>query len=197
MIIYFDTETTGLSPGGIIQLSYIMQDKNGARGKNFYFFQPYISPDSTAVHGVTVEKLAQLSQGKIFEDYIEEIEADFNSADLTVAHNFPFDFKFMSAEFERCYNTFHFKEKLDTMRYFTPLVRIVKAGGKGYKYPKLCELADFFEIYDYDASRLAIKLFGNTGISHDARFDIAQTYLCVERARECYEEVAELIKKYL
>ena len=181
MIIYFDTETTGLAPGGIIQLSYIMQDKNGARGKNFYFFQPYISPDSTAVHGVTVEKLAQLSLGKIFEDYIDEIEADFNSADLTVAHNFPFDFK----------------EKLDTMRYFTPLVRLLKSCGKGYKYPKLCELAEFFEVYDYDASRLAIKLFGSTGISHDARFDIAQTYLCVLTAQERYEEVDELIKKYL
>ena len=38
MIIYFDTETTGLSPGGIIQLSYIMQDSNGVVGKNFFFF---------------------------------------------------------------------------------------------------------------------------------------------------------------
>ena len=117
MILYFDTETTGLCPGGIIQLSYIMQDENGVKGKNFFLFQPYIEPSSTRVHGITVQKLAILSGGKCFYDYIDEITADFESADLVVAHNFPFDFKFMSAEFERCYQTFHFKEKLDFKSY--------------------------------------------------------------------------------
>ena len=197
MIIYFDTETTGLSPGGIIQLAYIMQDGENLTAKNFYFYNSYISPQSTLVHGVTVEKLHQLSGGKTFYDYADEIEADFEMADLVVAHNFPFDFNFMSTEFARCYKTFKFKEKLDTMRYFNAIVKIPKAGGKGYKYPKLCELASFFEIYDYDVSRLAIKLFKGTGISHDARFDIAQTYLCVEEAKNRYETFNEELKKYL
>jgi DNA polymerase-3 subunit epsilon len=197
MIIYFDTETTGLSPGGIIQLSYIMQDNKGVIGKNFFFFNSYISPQSTEVHGITVEKLYALSKGKTFYDYIDEIERDFESADLLIAHNFPFDFKFMVAEFERCYTSFRYKESFDTMRRFNGLTKIPKACGKGYKYPKLCEMAEFFEVYDYDASTFAIKTFGGTGISHDARFDIAQTFLCVEKAKSMYEGLEEELKKYL
>ena len=197
MILYFDTETTGLCPGGIIQLSYIMQDKNGITGKNFFFFQPYIEPSSTRVHGVTVEKLALLSSGKVFYDYIDEITADFESADLVVAHNFPFDFKFMSAEFERCYQTFHFKEKLDSMRYFCPYLKLPTANGRGLKYPKLGELANFFEVYDYDVSRLCIKLFKGCGSSHDSRFDIAQTFLSIQTAREKYPDFNEYLKQFI
>ena len=197
MVLYFDTETTGLCPGGIIQLSYIMQDINGVSGKNFFFFQPYIEPSSTRVHGVTVEKLATLSGGKVFEDYIDEIKADFDRADLIVAHNFPFDFKFMCAEFERCYEQFRFKEKLDSMRYFCPYVKIPTANGKGIKYPKLCELAQFFEVYDYDVTRLCIKLFNGCGVSHDARFDIAQTFVSLQTAREQFADFNEYLIKFI
>ena len=197
MIIYFDTETTGLKPGGIIQLSYIIETADGVVGKNFFCYNSFISPESTMVHGITVEKLQTLSKGKTFYDYADEIERDFESADLLIAHNFPFDFNFMCAEFANCYKTFTFKEKLDTMRYFTPVVKIPKANGKGYKYPKLCELAEFFDIFPYDATRFAVKLFSDSGASHDARFDIAETYLCVKEARARYETFDEEIKKYL
>ena len=197
MIIYFDTETTSLSPGGIIQLAYIMQEGESVTAKNFYFYNSYISPQSTDVHGITVEKLYALSGGKTFYDYADEIEEDFSRASLTVAHNFPFDFKFMFAEFANCYKTFKFNEKLDTMRYFNSVTKLLKENGKGYKYPKLCELATHFDIFDYDVTRFALKHFKGAGVSHDARFDIAQTFLCVERARELYARLDELIKKYL
>lgn len=197
MVLYFDTETTGLAPGGIIQLAYIMQDNNEIVAKNFFFFQPYIERSATFVHGITAEKLAKLSNGKVFEDYIDEISCDFEKADLVVAHNFPFDFKFMSAEFERCYQTFHFKEKLDSMRYFCPFLKLKTASGRGFKYPKLCELANFFEVYDYDVTKLCIKHFKDCGVSHDARFDIAQTYLALESAREKYPEFNQFLKNYL
>ncbi len=197
MIIYFDTETTGLCPGGIIQLSYIIEDGKNLTGKNFYFYNSYIDPSASAVHGITVEKLYALSKGKTFYDYADEIEDDFDRADLVVAHNFPFDFKFMFTEFANCYKTFKYNEKLDTMRYFNSLVKIPKANGKGYKYPKLCELAEYFDVFDYDVSRLAIKIWGNTGASHDARFDIAQTYLCVKEGRARFQSFDEEIKKYL
>ena len=36
MIIYFDTETTGLYPGQICQLSYVMQDEGKVVAKNFF-----------------------------------------------------------------------------------------------------------------------------------------------------------------
>ena len=196
MILFFDTETTGLCPGNVIQLAYIMTDGQTVKGKNFFFYVPFIERAASMVHGITVEKLATLSNGHTFSEYLEEIDDDFRAASLTVAHNFPVDFNFMSHEFEQHNRRFHFKESLDTMRYFCPITKLEKARGKGYKYPKLCELAKFFDLYDYDVTRFALNLFKGSGVSHDARFDIAQTYLCTMLASEQYPEVNELLKKY-
>ena len=48
MIIFFDTETTGLIPGRIIQLSYIMQSETEVRAKNFFFAVEYVEPSAVA-----------------------------------------------------------------------------------------------------------------------------------------------------
>lgn len=124
MIIFFDTETTGLSPGNVIQLSYLTEEASGTNAKNFFFYVPFIPPESTAVHGITAEKLAILSQGRTFSEYLEEIDDDFRRADLTVAHNFAFDYKFMSAEFARFDRIFHYRESFDTMKKFTHLTKL-------------------------------------------------------------------------
>ena len=101
MILYFDTETTGLHPGQICQLTYILQDKNGVKAKNFFFSVDYVEFSAQMVHGFSKEKLFVLSNGKTFSDHFEEIKSDFESADLVVAHNVSFDFSFMRKEFER------------------------------------------------------------------------------------------------
>ncbi len=181
MILFFDTETTGLTPGHVIQLSYIMLENDEPRGKNFYFSVPYVPPEATAVHGLTAEKLFYLSERKTFGEFLEEIDDDFRAADLTVAHNFAFDYKFMSAEFSYYDRVFHYKESFDTMKKFTPLLKLPRANGKGYKYPKLSELTEFFELYPYDVTRRAIELFGDGAAAHDARYDVTATfmaYLC-------------------
>lgn len=196
MIIFFDTETTGLCPGNVIQLAYIMYENGSARAKNFYFYVPFISPSATDVHGITVEKLALLSGGRTFFEYLEEIDDDFRAADVTVAHNFPFDFSFMTSEFSRFDRVFHYKEKFDTMRYFTPIMRLARANGAGFKYPKLVELSEYFEVYPYDVTRFALELFdGFSGGSHDARFDCSEMYLSFLRASEKDGYLSELIKK--
>ena len=85
MILFFDTETTGLFPGRIIQLSYIMTDGETTIAKNFFFGVSFIEPSATKVHGFTVEKIQKLSGGKTFSCDIDEIYDDFLSADLIVA----------------------------------------------------------------------------------------------------------------
>ncbi len=196
MIIFFDTETSGLRPGRIIQLSYVMLEGDKVTGKNFFFYTDYIERSASAVHGITVEKLYKLSDGHTFSEYIDEIQDDFDKADLTVAHNFPFDFNFISAEFSWQERLFKFKHSFDTMRFFTPYAKIPNKSGKGFKYPKLTELAQFFEIYDYDVSMRSIQLFKDAGKSHDARFDVTQTFLCFMQASHLYSEVNEIIKKF-
>lgn len=199
MILYFDTETTGLCPGHIIQLSYIMDyGDNKLLGKNFYFDVEYIEPGAAMVHGFTVERIKELSHGEKFADRVEEIERDFAAADLIVSHNFSFDFNFMDKEFSYIGKKFTFKESLDTMRYFTPIIKLPRPFGKGIKYPRLEELAAFSDVYPFEVTALTKRLFGlDVKTAHDAPFDTAQMFLSVQNCREKLPEVEAEISKYL
>ncbi len=196
MVIYFDTETTGLCPGRIIQLSYVKESESQAIGKNFYFAVDYIEPSAQAVHGISVEKLKELSGGKTFSDYADEIEEDFKASSLVVAHNFAFDLSFMLAEFRGLDTSFRYKESFDTMKYFTPVLKLLRRSGKGYKYPKLTELVEFAEVYPYDVSRAVARLFGEDSLSfHNACFDTSAMYLAVKTMREKLPELDEFFAK--
>ena len=197
MILFFDTETTGLMPGRIIQLSYIMQDRKGVTAKNFFFYVDYVEPSAVAVHGFTPEKLYALSDGRTFSCDIDEIYDDFLRADLVVAHNFAFDLKFMIAEFLYEQRQFRYRESLCTMKQFTDVMCLPRASHRGYKYPKLSELAEYFDVYPYDASRKAIELFGDTGASHDARFDTATLYLSFNAAADELLGINEVRERFL
>ncbi len=197
MILFFDTETTGLTPGGIIQLSYIMERKSGTTAKNFFFAVDYIEPSATEVHGFTVEKIYELSGGKTFSEFMEEVYDDFSSADLIVAHNAKFDIGFMIAEYYRRERRFRYKEEFDTMRYFTPILKLERANHKGWKFPKLSELCEYFDIYPYDITRKTVELFGDAAGRHDARYDTAAMYLSFLEGAKKIAELQEIASKHL
>ena len=197
MILFFDTETTGLIPGGIIQLSYIMQSESDVKTKNFFFAVDYIEPSATEVHGYTVEKIYELSGGRTFSEFMEEIYDDFASADLIVAHNSRFDIGFMIAEYYRRERRFRYKEEFDTMRFFTPIMKLERANHKGYKFPKLSELCEFLDIYPYDVTRATMELL-SVGVSkHDARYDTTALYLSFNEGAKKFEELREIALKHL
>lgn len=197
MILFFDTETTGLAPGRIIQLSYIMQTAAEVKAKNFFFYVDYIEPSAVAVHGFTPEKLAVLSKGHTFSCDIDEIYDDFISADLIVAHNFSFDLKFMIAEFLYHDRQFRYRESFCTMRGLTEVVKLPRANGLGYKYPKLTELEEYYGFYPYDINRTAAELFGCYAASHDARYDTSSLYLCFNAAAVTNEKIKNLMEEYI
>ena len=197
MILYFDTETTGLYPGRIIQLAYILDDGTEPRGKNFFFAVDYIEPSAVAVHGINVEKLKVLSGGKTFSDYADEIFDDFAAADLIVAHNVKFDLEFMMAEFRYLDRIFRYKECLDTMRYFTPIMKLPRATSAGYKFPKLTELIDYAEVFPYDVSRASKTIFGETtALFHEASFDTTAMYLAVRALRYRFKDFNAMLGEY-
>lgn len=197
MILFFDTETTGLSPGRIIQLSYIIQSKKEVKSKNFFFYVDRIEPSAVAIHGFTPEKLAVLSNGHTFSTDIDEIYDDFLNADLIVAHNFAFDLKFMIAEFLYHDRQFRYRESACSMKLFTDVLKIPRSNGKGYKYPKLTELTEYYDIYPYDVNKTTTELFGFYGQSHDARYDTAALYLAFNTAADNNVSVRALRDKYL
>lgn len=159
-------------------------------GKNFYFAVDYIEPSATQVHGYTAEKIYELSNGKTFSDFADEIYDDFYSAKVIVGHNVKFDINFLIAEFAYLDRQFRYNDSFDTMKFFTPIMKLPRTNGRAYKYPKLSELMDFLEIFPYDVSRSVMSIFKDTSlIAHEARFDTVATFLC---AKSYLPEIDEL-----
>lgn len=159
--VIFDTETSDIYPGDICQIAYIVID-NGIKARNYYFEVDYINPSAQKVHGLSIEKLKELSQGKKFSDCIDEIERDFTNVDIIAGHNVSFDIKFMKEEFNRCGRNFTYGREFCTMKHFTNICKISKGDGK-YKYPKLAELIKFLNIEDKEIVDKTVSLFESNG----------------------------------
>ncbi|TJX14591.1 3'-5' exonuclease [Tissierella creatinini] len=182
-MLFLDTETTGLNPGSICQLSYLVIDQGEVIPNNYYFKVDYIEPGAQRVHGLSVKELVKLSNNKGFIDCYKEFINDFNSADILVAHNFNFDIRFIKTEFKRCGINYIYNDSLCTMRYFTNICRISNINGNGYKYPRLEELVNYFGIKENTIKNATKDLFQCKGLDyHDARFDTTAAYFCFVEA---------------
>jgi DNA polymerase III subunit epsilon len=181
-MIFFDTETTGLKPGSICQLSYITVDTSvkpsNTEGKNLFFTVDYVEPEAEEVHGFSVETLYELSGGQYFEDCFEGFMDDFLKADFVIGHNVYFDVKFLAHELEGCGEEFRPRNIFCTMNYYKDICKFTNGNGY-FKNPKLEEVVRFLGISKEEIAETARKYFGGTGNYHDARFDTAATYMIV------------------
>ncbi len=196
MVIYLDTETTGLRPGNICQLSYIIQRGSAIKPKNFFFTVDFVEYGALSVHGFSVPLLKSLSGGKRFAHFIDEIEEDFNIADLIVAHNTSFDFSFLRAEFENANKFFNSEKGFCTMKNSVGFCKLSRASHKGYKYPKLSELCACLDISDNDIKNFLDNAYDTDCGYHDARFDTSALFLAVNKGAKQIESFSK-IKKYL
>ena len=82
-LLFFDTETTSIKPGSICQLSYITVDASTkpqvTTGKNFFFTVDEMDPSAQEIHGFSLEKLYELSEGHYFEDLAFDFINDFRA----------------------------------------------------------------------------------------------------------------------
>ncbi len=192
MVIYFDTETTGLKNAQVCQLSYIMQSPNSLVAKNFFMSVDEMNPYAYEKHGFSVRELEKLSQGKVFADYILEIKEDFERAALLVAHNAKFDIGIMKCEYQRVNDHFHFCDKMCTMEFMRRYLKIPDKYGRGYKPPRLSEFVDRYVTNEEIVSKTA-ELFKTTACYHDARYDTTAMFLAVENASMDINELKERI----
>lgn len=179
MILFFDTETTGLPKNWkapvtdlnnwprMVQLAYIFHDSNGnVISQADYIIKPdgYTIPtDSSSIHGISTERA--IREGKELRFVLEEFNSLLNKAEYIVAHNISFDEKIVGAEFLRnkMQNSIPSKRKICTMESSTNFCAI--DGPYGYKWPKLSELH--------------YKLFrSNFEEAHNAAVDINATEKC-------------------
>jgi len=102
--VLFDTETTGLDPltgDRVIEVAAIELINDLPTRTTFHRLihpQRDIPPEVTRIHGITLD---QLRDAPRFEAIADELLAFLGDAPL-VAHNAPFDFGFLDAEFARC-----------------------------------------------------------------------------------------------
>ncbi|MFA9398482.1 MAG: exonuclease domain-containing protein [Clostridiaceae bacterium] len=181
-LLFFDTETTGLRPGSICQLSYIVVDTNvkpsTTTGKNIFFTVDFIEESAEKIHGFSVETLYELSGGMYFEDLLEDFLIDFQTADMLIGHNVNFDIKFLTYELEGCGEVFTPKHTFCTMNYYKNICNM-KNSKNQIKSPKLQEAVDFLNISKSQIENKSKDLFEENGDFHDARFDTTATYLLV------------------
>ena len=184
--LVFDTETTGLRPGNICQLSYIINNEKEETAKNFFFTVDHIELGAKRVHGFTEEKLIELSEGKRFVDFLPEIEEDFKRVGTIIAHNINFDLRFMKAEFESAGKEFEYNDYLCSMRKFTDICKIPNYNSRGfgrYKWPSLFELTKYMGIRKRDLVTETTRLFDDPRSKfHDARYDTVAVYLSIIKA---------------
>ena len=181
-LLFFDTETTSIKPGSICQLSYIIVDASVkpqiTTGKNFFFTVDEMDPSAEQIHGFSLQKLYDLSNGQYFEDVVSEFIEDFTSSDFLIGHNVNFDVRFLKHELSLLGEDFTPQNSFCTMAYYRDICRIPKSNGE-IKNPKLSEVIDWLNISSAQITETSEKLFEGSGNYHDARFDTAATYLTV------------------
>lgn len=188
--VFLDTETTGLEPGEILQLTYCICDINAegiekvCYAKNFFFAVDYVEPSAQAIHGFDVKTLEHLSNGQTFKSVAEEVAEDLKGG-IFIAHNVKFDNKFITAEFNRLFNiNWTPSEFFCTMEYFKDIVQAKTKTGR-LKNPRLEETMDFLQVNKDTVLKGAKRLFGCNDVGfHDARYDVAGLVSCYYKAQK-------------
>jgi len=196
MILFFDTETTGLPKNWkapvtdldnwprLVQLAFLVYDFDG---NLIHSCNEIIKPigftipmDASKVHGITTDIAIQ--RGSKIEEVFELFSIHLKRAKVIVAHNMAYDEKIIGSELIRLGldNILDSKEKICTMESTVDLCKI--DGPYGYKWPKLEELHRFLFKYDFDGA-------------HDALADIQATAKCFWELtqKDYFTEINDLI----
>jgi DNA polymerase III epsilon subunit-like protein len=194
MILFFDTETTGLPKNWkatvtdldnwprLVQLAYLVYDFDG---NLIHSCNEIIKPngftiplDASNVHGITTDIANQ--RGSKIEEVFEIFSIHLKRVKVIVAHNMAYDEKIIGSELIRLglENTLDSKEKICTMESTVDLCKI--DGPYGYKWPKLEELHRFLFKQNFEGA-------------HDALADIQATAKCFwELVRNNFIQFASL-----
>lgn len=179
MLLFFDTETTGIprnyrAPASdltnwprMVQLAWLVLDADGRELTSAELIvrpEGYVIPDAAAaIHGITTERA--LASGVPLATVLDQLTPALSDATMLVAHNMSFDEKILGAELLRAGrpNLVESKRRLCTMQASTDFCAL--PGRYGPKWPTLQELH--------------LKLFGAPFAgAHQALTDVRATARC-------------------
>ena len=157
MILFFDTETTGLPRNWnapitqintwprMVQLAWLQYDTQGnliAEGNRIIKPEGFKIPNkAAAVHGITTRYA--LKNGYDLTSVLADFSELISGSSTLIAHNMNFDEKIVGAEYIRLgiKSSLFDTNRICTMTTTTDLCRI--PGNYGYKWPTLSELHQF------------------------------------------------------
>lgn len=151
--LFFDTETTGFflksvprndaKQPHIVQIAGLLTDE---RGNTIEELDLIVKPEGweipqvvADIHGITTE--IALAKGIPAKDALAKFNGLVERATLLIAHNFSFDNEIVAIAHERhaVVSKFHTIPYVCTMLECTPICKMAKKRGAGYKWPKLME----------------------------------------------------------
>ncbi|MEZ4878518.1 MAG: exonuclease domain-containing protein [Flavobacterium sp.] len=179
LLLFFDTETTGLPKDWkapiskldnwprLVQIAWKVYDNNGKliesksdiiKPENFE-----IPHEASQVHGITTSLANDI--GKDLNEVLESFMHYVKQSNTIIAHNLSFDEKVIASELYRLniLNPFKNKERICTMEKSTNICKI--EGNFGYKWPKLQELHQYLFGEEFEEA-------------HNAEIDIKATADC-------------------
>jgi DNA polymerase III epsilon subunit-like protein len=148
-----DTETTGLPLKGVpasdprqarvMQLGAVLLDGDNEvasfYSKLYPDAWPLVHPMAQTAHGISLEQCEDHGVAqRAALDILSEFEA---AADVTVAHNWDFDFQLLTIEYELLGHVFAPTSHFCTMKAMTDICKLTKSNGSP-KWPNLIEAAN-------------------------------------------------------
>ena len=177
--LILDTESNGMRPEQLCQLSYIIAQDGTMAGRNFFFTVSCMNEIAQKKHGFSKKRLYDLSGGHGFADRFAEFEGDFLDADLICGHNIAADCRMLRLSFPEAGVPFPKIREFCTMTHFDNAMHLKNKIG-GHKQPNLQELCRYMDVTEQRILDFAVEIFGKSAYrAHDARFDAAATCLCI------------------
>ncbi|MGE0388105.1 MAG: 3'-5' exonuclease [Gammaproteobacteria bacterium] len=154
MLLFFDTETTGIprnykAPASdtrnwprLVQIAWLAVEEDGreiASAEHIVRPEGFVIPaDAARVHGISTERAQR--EGVALAAVLDAIEAEMERASALIAHNVAFDEKILGAELLRAgrRNVVEGRPRRCTMQSSTDWCRL--PGRYGFKWPTLAEL---------------------------------------------------------
>jgi DNA polymerase-3 subunit epsilon len=181
--IILDTESNGMRPEQLCQLSYIIAEDGTLTGRNFFFSVSCMNEYAQKKHGFSKKRLYDLSHGRSFSYFLGEIREDFDDADLICGHNIASDVRMLKMSYLDGGIAFPKIREFCTMAHFDNAMHLVNKYGK-HKPPRLEELCAYMGLTDEGIQAFCTEIFGKSAYrAHDARFDAAATYLCIQEGQ--------------
>jgi UvrD-like helicase C-terminal domain/AAA domain/Exonuclease/PD-(D/E)XK nuclease superfamily len=179
-MMILDVETN-CERGEIIQISYIMMDKNYNLIKtvNKYIKDRLVSINSLRVNRITNDRLKQY--GESFSDVMNLFIMDLATCNLIIGHNIGSDCRVINKNYSSHIDLFEKKEKYCTMDKGKQFCSLKGKNGKT-KSPKLEEL--YFQLFKFYPTDL-----------HDSMKDVLYTAECYVYMKFNYDELEKIVKK--